>query len=90
MKLGSLRKDLKKSGQAALVKLLPRLVSKGSGSGVLEGASAVVIAAADVLVEVELGSSVADPVGAGDGGPMVVASVDLLADEVLDVLGPSV
>ena len=91
VKLGSLRNDLKKLGQFVLVKLLPRLVSKGSGSGVLEGASAVVIAGVEVLVEDELGLIIVDPVGEDDGGPMVVASVGFLADDdVLNVLESSV
>ena len=91
VKLGSLRNDLKKLGQLVLVKLLPRLVSKGSGSGVLEGASAVVMAVAEVLVKDETGLVVVVPVGVDDEEPIVVAPVVcLIDDEVLDGFESSV
>ena len=46
-----LRKELKKFGQSGLVKLLPRLVSKGRGSGTFVDAGAAMTLA---VVEPEL------------------------------------
>ena len=43
LKVGLSRKELKKSGQAELVKLLPRLVSKGLGRAELRSEPGAVI-----------------------------------------------
>ena len=91
VKFGSLRKDLKKLGQLSLVKLLPRLVSKGSGRGELEGASAVVIGDVEVPVVDAEGPMVVAPLGVDDEDSVVVAPVGVLvANEVLDEFESSV
>ena len=67
-KVALFRKESKKAGQEELVKLLPKLVSKGLGSGTLVGTTEAVIKGEDAVgVEDELAEEALEGFGDDDG-----------------------